>query len=328
MSDTALLERVLVEADPARTPRDAQPDPRAAAVRDRIVTLTRAPQRRRRRARMTGWGAGLTAVAASAAVAFGVLVPPGAAVAGTPSPLVFEEAGSLSDTVAAAEADLEVFTPPAEPERTSRTAFWSYNVEVDTAQAEIVPQFATFTWNADLSGEAVAIDGEPYDPTDAVANGEAEVRSTGEVASHVVLAPGEFDAPVVEAPGDAGADVRALLVAFDMPEDPTAFEVVTAITSVFGQWTLTNAQHAELLALLEDAGGAEALGMSTDRLGRPVAGIRVISADGVVRDDLLVSRDTGRIVGLERTVLKDDGVFPAGAVVDYRMWEVDEEARP
>jgi len=44
-----------------------------------------------------------------------------------------------------------------------------------------------------------------------------------------------------------------------------------------------------------------------------------------VSDDLLVSLDTGRIVGIERTVLKDDGVFPAGAVVDYRMWDIPEE---
>ena len=80
-----------------------------------------------------------------------------------------------------------------------------------------------------------------------------------------------------------------------------------------------------MLTLIEETGGAEALGTTNDRLGRPVAGIRVISADGVVRDDVLVSLDTGRIVGLERTVLKDDGVFPAGAIVDYRMWDIDEE---
>ncbi|WP_431791353.1 hypothetical protein [Microbacterium paraoxydans] len=323
MSDNALLERVLVEADPARTPRDAEPDARAIAARDRIIRSARAP--RRRRARTIGWAAGLTAVAASAAVAIGVLLPQGAAVAGAPSPLVFEDAGSLGDTVAAAEADLDVFSPPAEPERSTRTAFWSYNVEVDTERAEVVPQFATFTWEEDLSGEAVAINGEPYAPTDAVANGQAEVKSTGEVASRVVLAPGEFVTPVVDVPGDSAEDVRALLVAFDMPEQPTAFEVVTAITSVFGQWTLTNAQHAELLTLIEESGGAEALGTTNDRLGRPVSGIRVVSADGVVRDDVLVSLDTGRIVGLERTVLKDDGVFPAGAIVDYRMWDIDEE---
>ncbi len=147
MSDNALLERVLVEADPARTPRT--PRTRAIAARDRIIRSARAP--RRRRARTIGWAAGLTAVAASAAVAFGVLLPQGAAVAGAPSPLVFEAAGSLSDTVAAAEADLEVFSPPAEPERSTRTAFWSYNVEVDTERAEVVPQFATFTWEEDLS---------------------------------------------------------------------------------------------------------------------------------------------------------------------------------
>lgn len=324
MPDNALLERVLVEADPARTPRDAEPDARAIAARDRIIRSARAP-RSRRRVRTIGWAAGLTVAAASAAIAFAVLTPPQSAVAGTPPPLVFESAGSLSDIVAEAETELTVFAPPADPERSVRTASWSFNAEMDTGRTEVMPQFSTFTWSADLSGEAVAINGVPYDPADAVANGDSEIVSSGEVASRVTFAPGEFETPVVAAPGESAADVRALLGAFGMPDDPTAFEAVTALTSVFGQWTLTNAQHAAVLALIEDSGGAQALGESTDRLGRAVAGIRVLSADGIVSDDLLVSLDTGRIVGIERTVLKDDGVFPAGAVVDYRMWDIPEE---
>lgn len=323
MPDNAVLERALTAADPARTPRDAEPDARAIATRDRILRSSREPQRRR--ARRVGWAAGLTAVAASAALAFGVLLPQGAAVAGTPTPLAFDGSASLAETVATADTDLGVFHEPESPERSVRAASWSFSVDVDAGQAEIVPQLSTFQWSDDLSGEAITINGVAYDPGDAVANQEAEVVSTGEVASRVTYAPGEFVTPVVAVPGETPADVRALLEAFGLPREPSAFDVVTAVTSVFGQWTLTNAQHAELLALIEDSGGAQALGATTDRLGRPVAGIRVIAADGAVSDDVLVSLDSGRIVGVERTVLVDDGIVAPGSITDYRMWDLDEE---
>lgn len=323
MPDNALLERALTAADPARTPRDAEPDARAIATRDRILRSSREPQRRR--ARRVGWAAGLTAVAASAALAFGVLLPQGAAVAGTPTPLAFDGSASLAETVATADTDLGVFHEPESPVRSVRAASWSFSVDVDAGRAEIVPQLSTFQWSDDLSGEAIAINGVAYDPGDAVANQEAEVVSTGEVASRVMYAPGEFVTPVVAVPGETPADVRALLEAFGLPKEPSAFDVVTAVTSVFGQWTLTNAQHAELLALIEDSGGAQALGATTDRLGRPVAGIRVIAADGAVSDDVLVSLDSGRIVGVERTVLVDDGIVAPGSITDYRMWDLDEE---
>lgn len=321
--DNAVLERALTDADPARTPRDAHPDARAIATRDRIIRSSRAPERRR--ARTFGWAAGLTAVVASTALAIGVLMPQGAAVAGTPAPLSFEGSASLAETVATADADLSVFSEPVTPMRTVRTASWSFSVDVDAGHAEVVPQLATFAWSEDLSGESVVINGVAYDPGDAVANQNAEVVSSGEVAARIVYAPGEFETPVVAIPGESSSDVRALLEAFGLPSDPTAFDVMTSITSVFGQWTLTNAQHAELLALLEEAGGAQALGTSTDRLGRPVAGIRVIAPDGVVSDDVLVSLDTGRIVGVERTVLVDDGIVAPGSITDYRMWDLDEE---
>lgn len=321
-TENGVLDRLLADADPARTPRDAAPDARALAERDRIMSSA---HRGPRPARVVGWTTGLIAVAASAALAFTVFTPQSAATAETPSPLDFSGESSLAEVVTAAENLLAGTTGGSEPERVVRTAYWSFAVEVGSGEAEVVPELATFEWAEDLSGEAVSIAGEPYDPTDASANTNAEVESTGEVIARTTYAAGEFASPVVATPGDSPADVRALLVAFGLPEAPTAFDVVAATSAAFGVWTLSDAQHAEILSLLEEYPGAQAVGASTDRLGRPVDGIRVVSADGVARDDLLVSRDTGRIVGVERTLAKDDGYAPAGAVVDYRMWDLDEE---
>lgn len=323
MTQNAVLERMLTDADPASTPRDESPDVWALATRDRILRTTRAP--RRHRARTLAWAGGLTAVAASAALAFAVFAPQGAAVAGTPSPLDFSGSSTVAQIVDEAGVALANSTGPSIPSRTVRTASWGFSVEVDTKTTTVVPQLSTLTWEPDGSGRMTIIAGVPYDPEDAVASNGAEVTSSGEVVTDLIMGEGDFETPWKTVPGETGEDVVAMLRAFGMPEDPTAFEVETAMTSALDQWTLTDAQHEELLVLLAETGGGEALGTTTDRLGRPVAGIRVLSPDGAVSDLILVSRETGRIVGIERTVLKDDGVFSAGAIISYRMWDLDED---
>lgn len=323
-TENAVLERALADADPARTARDAAPDARAVATRDRILRATAAPKKRRR-VKAIGWATGLTAVAASAALAFSLLAPVAPAVAGTPSPLDFEGSNTVATIVDEAVANLTSTPGPVEPLRMVRTASWGFSVDVGSKTTTVVPQLSTLTWEPDGSGHMTIIEGEPYDPSDAVASNAAEVKSSGEIVADFDITPEEFASPWLTVPGDSAEDMVAILRAFGMPEKPTAYDVASAITWVLGQWTLTNAQHSELLVLLEEAGGGEALGTSTDRLGRPVTGIRILSPDGAVSDLVLVSLDTGRIIGVERTVLEADEVYPAGAIISYSMWDVDEE---
>lgn len=323
MTDNAVLERMLSDADPAPTPRDALPDARALATRDRILRTGTAPKRRR--ARTVGWASGLTALAASTALAFAVLSPQGAAMAGTPSPLEFSGSNTIAQLVDDAGTALAGTPGPTAPFRTVRTASWGFQVDVDSKTTTVVPQLSTLTWEPDGSGRMTIIAGEAYDPADAVASNAAEVTSSGEVVTDLVMAPGDFETPWTTVPGETREDMVSMLRAFGMPESPTAFDVEMALASVLDQWTLTDTQHDVLLHLLEEAGGGDALGATTDRLGRPVTGVRVHSPDGAVSDLVLVSRDTGRIVGVERTVLKADDVFPAGAIISYQMWDLDEE---
>jgi hypothetical protein len=280
---------------------------------------------KRRRAQTLGWAGGLTAVAASTALVIGVLAPQGAAVAGTPAPLEFTGSSTVAQLVDDAETALAESPGPTAPMRTVRTASWGFQVDVDAKTTTVVPQLSTLVWQPDGSGRMTIIAGVPYDPSDAVASNAAEVTSSGEVVTDLVMEPGDFDTPWTTVPGETRDDMVAMLEAFGMPADPTAYDVELALTSVLDQWTLTDAQHQELLLLLAEAGGGEALGDTTDRLGRAVTGVRVQSPDGAVSDLVLVSRDTGRIVGVERTVLKADDVFPAGAIISYQMWDLDEE---
>lgn len=317
MGDDVLLERALTDADPARTPLDAEPDAAARRVRDRIIQSAATPHPRRRVA--LRWATGVAAAAAAAVIAVAVVMPQGAAVAETPRPLDFADAGTVASTVDSAREALADGVGPAAPERLVTTASWTY--VIDTAL--VTPQLSILSWEPDLSGTVVTFDGVPYDPSDAEAN-QAEVVSSGEVASELVMQPGDFNTPVPDVPGDSPDDVRAMLTAFGMPEQPSAFDVMTAISSAIDQWTLTDAQQSEMLRLLGDADGVSALGSATDRLGRAVTGLRVISPDGGVSDVLLLSADTGRIVGSERTALTELDTVPAGAVIGYRMWDVDE----
>lgn len=320
MTDSAMLERILVDADPARTPRDATPDARALIDRDRIVRRARP---RRTSAPLIGWAGGLTAVAASAAIAVAVLLPQNAAVAGTPSPLSFEDAGSVDEIVADARATLAAAGSDA-PQRSVRSASWSFAVDLGSERTEIVPELVSLDWATDRSGVTVAVEGEPYDPEDAEANVGAEVSSSGDVAWRVEMAPGEFSAPVVELNGSGRDEVLDILHAYWLPTEYTATDVVIALTSVLGQWTPSNAQEAEMIGILAEMDGVEALGATTDRLGRPATGVRVVTPDGTASDVVLISDETGRIAGIERTWLGEDGVFPTGGIISYQLWDVDE----
>lgn len=321
MTESALLERLLTDADPARTPREAAPDLRAIGLRDRILRDRRAP--RRRRAALAGWASGMAVAAASVVVAVAALVPQNAAVAGTPQPLSFTDSGTTAQIVADAQTALASSDGPDTPLRSVHFASWSFAVDMGTKHTEVVPQLVTLEWNPDLSGRTVAIEGAAYDPADAAANLGSEISSTGVVSWELDIEPGQFAAPVIDMPEATPESMRAVLDAYWLPTDPVASDVVLAISSVLGQWTLTNAQESELLGILAQTDGVTALGTSTDRLGRPVSALRVQTPDGAASDVVLISRDSGRIVGVERTNLLDNEAFAAGAIISYLLWDVE-----
>lgn len=323
LTDDALIERVLTQADPARTPRDAKPDAAAEWTRDRIIRTAAKPRPRRRRA--LGWASGVVMAAAAAVVAVAVLVPQGAAVAGSPAPLDFSGGESTAATLDTARSTLSATPGPAEPERVVRSATWGLDINGSTGATKVVPQLTTLRWEPDLSGRMVSVRGVPYDPTDASANIGAEISSSGEVTVDLSIEPGQLGTPVPDVFGDSREEVSAVLTAFGMPTDPTGSEVVAAATAMLEYWTLTNAQESQVLDVLADADGVEALGATTDRLGRQVAGLRVITSDGAASDVVLLSLDTGRIVGVERTNLIANDLIAGGAIISYTMWDVDEE---
>lgn len=323
MVDNALLERVLIDADPARTPRDAMPDLDAMRARDRIIRNAAKPHPRR--ARVLRWGSGIAIAAATAVVAVSVLMPQGSAIAGSPAPLDFSAAENTAETLETAQEALAATVGPVEQQRVVRSATWALDINGNTGETTVVPQLTELRWEADQSGRSTTVRGVAYDPEDASANNGAEIKSSGEVIIDLEIEPGQLGAPMPDPFGDSREEVTAALTAYGMPADPTGSEVVAAVTWMFGQWTLTNAQESQILQILADSEGVTALGTTTDRLGRPSAGLRVVTADGAASDIVLLSLDTGRIIGVERTNLTENDLIAAGAIMSYTMWDVDEE---
>lgn len=318
------LDRLLYAASPARTPIDAKPDAAAMEMLERIMSTDPHPHRTRNR--VLGAVSAAAAVVAAVVVGASVLVPSGQAVAATPQPLSFSGDATVADTLDAAQDALAGGPGPETPERFVRSAAWSFNVDVGQKTSRIVPQLVTLQWEPDQSGRMLIVDGESYDPMDAAANAHAEISSSGHVSTDLEMKPGEFGTPIIDLPGATEEELGAALTAFGVPARPSAFDTMLGIGSILDQWTLTNAQESTLLELFSRTEGAVALGTTTDRLGRPVSGLRVFSADGAASDTILISQSTGRIVGIERTNLTENEVFPVGAVIDYRLFDIDEGA--
>ncbi|MFY9714321.1 MAG: hypothetical protein WAK00_12675 [Microbacterium sp.] len=324
MTDRALLDQMLMDADPARTPRDAKPDAEALAIRDRIISGEIKPKRDR--AVGVRWATAIAAFVVVAGVAaFAAFSSQGQAVAGTPGPLTFTGSSTVEQIVDDAQLALASTPGPPEPLRFVRAASWGYSINMTMEESKIVPQLSTLSWEADQSGRMTIIEGEAYSPDDAAANVNAEVSSTGEVVTELIMEPGQFGSPIADPPGSSAEDMRAMLTALGVPVDPSAGELMRGISSAVNQWTLTNEQEGHLLDLVASTGGATALGETTDRLGRPVAGISVPSPNMAATEVILISRETGRIVGMETTSVKGDDVLPKGAIIAYRLWDMTDE---
>jgi hypothetical protein len=265
----------------------------------------------RTRSRAVAWASAASALVASAVFAAAVLMPQETDASPVAAPLDFDGSKTIEQIMADAGADLEAVEGAIEPERTVRTASWTASAE----DATLEPEISELRWNQDLSGELLVFASVPTDTGGAFL--------AGGIVEEQTMAVGELDSPFVDLPGESLAAMTEMLHAYGMPGEPNAGDVVRAITAALDQWTLTNVQHDTMLGMLVDAGEVTTLGEAVDRLGRSVAGVQVPSADADSHDVLLISTESGRIVGIETTV----GMADAPTLSSYRLWGVDVGAR-
>lgn len=320
------LDELFALAHPAPA-RDNALGARDIALRERIIRGDVAP---RPAPRLRGiWAAGLTTAVATcvivALIAVNVLAPDRRAEALTPPPLVYTDPEPLDAVIADAQEALADGVGPEQAPHVELVT-WGWSIDMSEKNIEVIPQEVTTDWTLDEGGVTTIVAGQPFWGDDERPSGLGESPyAPGDVIDRVVMTPEEFNIPPATAALEGSsreALTSALAPYVDGDSAPTSGELSTAIASLLGLWTLTDDQHATLLDMLVDAGGVAVLGETTDRLGRDVVGLEVSEPfNPLYRITLLVSLDTGRIVGVEDELTKPLDFIPAG-VTGYTLWDV------
>lgn len=322
------LDRLFRDANPA--PREQYLDLRAqdVAVRESIIRGTRVPAAKPTTRRGRAWAGFTVAIASLVAVVMVsilVLTPAQQAVALTPPPLIYGNPKPLAEVVAEAHEALADGDDP-EQERRVRTLGWGWSIDMGSERIEIVPQESTLVWGPDGTGAVTIVAGESLWDDDDRPDGVAESPyAPGDVIASFTQTPEQFNAvePLLTLSGSTPEDLWPVLNAYGADASSPSGELLTAIGTLLGYWTLTDAQHATLIDLLAASDGVRVLGETRDRLGREVVGLRVEDPERPDHTEtVLISTETGRIVGIETELLHAMDFIPAG-VMDYRMWDID-----
>ena len=311
----------------ARTERGPVPSPSDGAALRAVDRIVRADHRHRSPRWSAGRRLGLAAIAATVAVVFGVLSPAWfalpSALALTPAPLTYTSGPTASDVLDALSRLPE--SSVVAPVRGSTSETWAVSIDGDSGRiTPRPPQIEQLTWNEDRSGHILIVADKPFWPTSAQLPQEvSSVPEPGAVLLDTRFAPGELGVPFPAVPGESQDQLREALHAFGLPARYTSQELAHALIRLLKVWTLSDAQHRQLVAILLSAPGAQVRGSAEDHTGRAVIGVKVGASEGS-RDILLISQETGRIVGVESVAQKDEGPVRAGTVVYYRLWDTED----
>lgn len=327
MDDDDRLAAAMRAIDPARTPERTELTPAQIAIRDRITaTGSTRPVRRRPVLWLT------TALPAAAVLVVALIVvftfAPVRPAAATLKPLEFTNTGQTNQEVLdMARAALEkTRTGPAEAERSSVSLGWYAHIANPGAPGQriaISPEITTYRWDADQSARITVVAAKPYwsdGSADAIPSDDA--LPAGTVISDTTFTAGSLGLANTAPPPTSPSEMLVWLEGMAFSEDPDAADLVDGISAAFSLWTMTDEQHATLLDLLLSRDDVTVLGTTKDRAGREVVGIAADSSRYPgVRKLVLISAETGRIVGVEsfRTTAGEN--LPAGFVIEYTLWD-------
>lgn len=258
-------------------------------------------------------------------VPLGTTLTPAPAAALTPPPLEWTPTTvTVSDAVDDALRSLERSDGLDEPQRESHSIGWYFHVDVEGERASrtvISPEEVHFTWDEDLSARIRVVAGTPYWADDPARALPPDAPRAGEVLRDEVFAPGEYDPLLPDPPGRTPAELEEFLQPIALGGLSSGFALFDAIDTAFQAWSLTNEQQGSLLELIDDASGVTVLGAGLDRAGRPVIGLSTTHPDVAQERHILVSQETGRIIGFEIYMVEGDDYFPGNAVISYTLYE-------
>jgi hypothetical protein len=318
------LDRLFRSASPAPTARFAPLTAREIAIRERIIHGTLESARPSRRLTGWAWTVAVASIAVIVVIAVNVLGDVRPAVALTPAPLQYSNAQPLNIVLTDMQQKLDLPDDVTQQPRV-RTVGWGWSIDIAEKRVEIIPQETTFEWSPETGSVSTVVAAESYWAGGERPEGIAESPyQPGDRISEVVTSAENLDIPagVKALTGSTREDLFAALAEFDVTPRSSSSELVVAIGQLLSYWTLTDDQHATLISIVVDAGEVTVLGETKDRLGRDVTGLRVSDDASDYQNTLLISRDTGRIVGWESELTKAMEFVPAG-VVGYTLWDIE-----
>ena len=319
------LEQRLRAANPVGSARNAPLTPRERAVMESIIAepVPAAPARRTARWSFVAAPLGALAVLAVIIGFFGPFAAPAAAYG--PPPLVYEAVDdTLEEIVRVAQQRLTAERQTLTAERRSESVSWNLAVSESGEPEEISfisPLVTSLRWTEALAGSRIVREGEPY-PIDDPAFTPSTVVDPGTVLNEETYAAGEYPAYLPDAGNLDAQYAKDLLAQYAPTTTEQPGDAMWAIIDLLNEWTLTNTQHGYLLDSLLAYDRIAVLGTTTDRSGRPVIGIQGM-ANGGLATTLLISAETGRIVGVETAVASSDAALPVphGTVTSYILWK-------
>ncbi|GAA2001169.1 hypothetical protein [Microbacterium ulmi] len=319
------------------------PAPRGLSARAEadLARITSAHAPEPARSRLWTWGLSLPAVA-GALVALVVIIVANPFTASVPAaamglrPLAIAasdlDRGEAIDRAQTLLAEGHGITVPL---REATTVAWYSHVMMDGPDkgAVISPEVTSMTWDADaMTAHIVVESGEPYRtdggeiPTREDLSPPGTILRDDHMGAEALTYEGP-DGPLLFPTAREGSGVdfyRGVFQELTGQADVTGFDVLTGIDDLLGMWTLTNEQHGSLLEILREHHDIELLGTTRDRAGRDAMAFGALRASGDQRVVLLVSTETGRIIGSESMYLGDDPdvPIPSGSVMSYQLWEI------
>ncbi|MFE7271613.1 CU044_5270 family protein [Streptomyces sp. NPDC057623] len=288
---------------------------------DRLLRERPAPLRRRTR---LAWGLAATAVVAalvSALLFTGQTTAPAVA---APRPLLVQaDSTPVPLTTLAERAGAAVADGAPKLRKGTHVQAWSLAMS-DSEPPITLPQERIVRWNADDSHTEIVMATDPRHPGRPVLtdeDGEPRPVEDGHVLSRQTYPPSWSDAPPQSPPPTNVARLRAYLQEAAYSKTPlNTGELLDAVASVLGTWTLGARESAALARLLADTEGIRPLGQVTDRLGR--RGQAYVYDGSGTRRMLIMDPATGAVLGLETTFTKAEPEYGvrAGDVMSYSAW--------
>ncbi|MFI5555475.1 CU044_5270 family protein [Streptomyces sp. NPDC051738] len=280
--------------------------------------LMRQPTSRRPR---LAWGLAATAVVGalvSALLFTGQTTAPAVA---APRPLLVQADSTpvslktLAERAQAAAAD-------GSPKLRKGTHVQSWSIGMSDNKPPItLPEERIVRWNADDSHTEIVVATDPRHPGRPVLGEEGKLVEDGHVLSEQTYPPSWSDAPPQSPPPTDVAHLRAYLQEAAYSKTPlNTRELLDAVASLLGTWTLGARESATVARLLAETEGLRPLGQVTDRLGR--RGLAYVYDLSATREMLIMDPATGAVLGLETTFTKADPKYgvKAGDVMSYSAW--------